>query len=391
MCNGNDACKGCSSVDCGDVKKTKVGAALPDGKTASQRYCCVPKTKGCKDDANAINHDASVDIHVASMCLAKCVNGASSGGRCVCNDGWGGRICDRQTTKTAKRNILISARKNVNPTAAQLKERQEVFKDYAKEILKEKLATAASKKDAVKESRFEVEPKDLSKKTQKMIEGLGKPMLAVAPENKDEDDTCHEGVASDNCVTFDLEDDSSDGTTTIVSVEADNGSWSVLAEGTTILSKQTRVGESSFNMQCWDADANDWGETTLMDVTSGSSKYVCNGKVLLIASQTGLCTSQCGSHGTCSDDGEFYICECDAGWMGDHCDVVDTRSHCFETDCANYGGYKPTAGVCDSSADTCKVSDCCVFATQTEYNTACANHVSSEDYLSARCCDRTLC
>ena len=382
---------GCATIDCGDTKKSKDGAVVPDGKVAGPRYCCVPKTKGCKDDATAINHDASVDIHVVGMCLGKCEHGASSGGRCVCDAGWGGRVCDKETSASAKRNILAGARKNANPTPAQLKERQNVFKEYAKEILKEKMASAASKKDAVKESRFEVEAKDLSEKTQKMIEGLGKPMLAVAPENKDEDDTCHEGAASDNCVTFDLADDSSDGTTTIVSVESDNGSWSVLAEGATILSKQTRVSETVFDMQCWDVATGDWGTVTTIDVATGSSKYGCNGKVLLVASQAGVCTSQCGSHGTCSDDGEFYICECDAGWMGDHCDVVDTRSHCFQTDCTNYGGYKATAGGCDSAADTCKISDCCVFASQTAYNTACSNHVSSADYLSARCCDRSLC
>ena len=276
-----------------------------------------------------------------------------------------------------------------NPTPTQLKIRQNIFKDYAKDILKEKLSTGLAKKDAVKEARFEVEPTDLSPHTQKMLQGLGTPMLVVAPENKDEDDTCHEGATSDNCVTFDLADDAT--TATIVSVEEAIGSWSVLADGATILSKQTRVGAEEYDMQCWDASANDWGAATTLDVSSGASKYMCNGKMLLVASQAGVCTNQCGTHGTCSDDGEFYICECAAGWMGDHCDIVDTRSHCFETDCANYGGYKPTAGACDSSADTCKVSDCCVFATQTAYNTVCDNHASPEDYLSARCCDRTLC
>ena len=243
----------------------------------------------------------------------------------------------------------------------------------------------------MKESRLEVEVKDFSPKTQRMIAGLGKPMIAAAPANHFEDDTCHLGASSDNCVTFDLADDASGDTTTIVTMEDEIGSWSVLADGDMILSKQTRTGEFTYDMQCWDADANEWGEVTALDVTEDSSKYACNGKVLLIASQAGVCTNQCGDNGVCLDDGEFYVCKCNPGWMGEHCELEDTRSHCFETDCRNYGGYKADAGVCDNANGECDEESCCLFSTQTAYNTVCDGHESVSDYLSARCCERTAC
>ena len=190
-------------------------------------------------------------------------------------------------------------------------------------------------------------------------------------------------------MTFDLADDTD--TTTIVTVGDDIGSWSVLAEGDTILSKQTRTGEFTYDMQCWDANAGNWGEVTAVDVTLETSKYACNGKVLLVASQAGVCTNQCGDNGVCSDDGEFYVCTCNPGFMGDHCELQDTRSHCFETNCNNYGGYKAGAGECDSANNECNEASCCVYATQTEFNTACDGHLTADDYLSARCCERTSC
>jgi hypothetical protein len=309
----------------------------------------------------------------------------------VCNAGWGGVTCEREITKTARRNFVASARINKNPTVRDLQVRQQRLKTFAADLLKEKLLTASSKKEAVKEARLEVEKEDFSPKTQRMIEGLGTPMIAAAPPNSEEDDSCHLGADSDNCVTFDLLDDASDDTTTIVTVDDSVGSWSVLAEGDTILSKQTRTGEFTYDMQCWDADALEWSEKTTVDVSADSSKYACNGKVLLVASQAGVCTNQCGDNGVCSDDGEFYICICNPGWTGQHCELVDTRSHCFETDCRNYGGYKAGAGPCDTSNGGCSISNCCVHASQNDFNAACDAHSTADAYVSARCCERTLC
>ena len=378
----------CNGVTCEENKNLNPDAVITPGSDPSSA-CCVAKTRGCKN-ADAVNYDASAGIDDSTQCILSCgENGVAQDGRCVCNSGYGGVKCHRQTSLAAKRKFVKDLRKNALPTTADLKRRQKSIKELAADLLQEKLLSANSIKEAVKESRIEVEAQDFSVKTQRMIQGLGKPMIAAAPRNHFEDDTCHLGASSDNCVTFDLADDTD--TTTIVTVGDDIGSWSVLAEGDTILSKQTRTGEFTYDMQCWDANAENWGEVTAVDVTLESSKYACNGKVLLVASQAAVCTNQCGDNGVCSDDGEFYVCTCNPGWMGDHCELQDTRSHCFETNCNNYGGYKAGAGECDSANNECNEASCCVYATQTEFNTACDGHLTADDYLSARCCERTSC
>ena len=73
------------------------------------------------------------------------------------------------------------------------------------------------------------------------------------------------------------------------------------------------------------------------------------------------------------------------------CDANAPATSCFDVDCNNYGGYKPTAGPCDLANGECTEANCCSFSTQAAFNTECESHSTADAYLSARCCDRTVC
>ena len=94
------------------IPKGKSGRSCAVGKEPHSRFCCIAKTRGCKDP-DALNYDESVDIDVPSSCIAKCgANSVAQNGRCVCNEGWGGATCERQVTLVAKKNFLASVRVN---------------------------------------------------------------------------------------------------------------------------------------------------------------------------------------------------------------------------------------------------------------------------------------
>ena len=163
------------------TQKKNPDAVLPEGNDPSSTFCCVAKTRGCKN-TDAVNYDASADIDDSTQCILSCgENGVAQDGRCVCKSGYGGVKCHRQTSLAAKRKFVKDLRKNSLPTTADLKKRQKSIKELAADLLQEKLLTANSIKEAVKESRIEVEAQDFSVKTQRMIQGLGKPMIAATP------------------------------------------------------------------------------------------------------------------------------------------------------------------------------------------------------------------
>ena len=180
----------------------------------------------------------------------------------------------------------------------------------------------------------------------------------------------------------DLSDDADE--ITILSTDPEPGSWSVLSSGGAITSKQTRVSEFEYEMQCWD---NGWGEKETLDVSDGAQLYACNGNVIMIASQSGICTPTTCNNGNCTIDGTSYTCSCEAGWSGDHCDEVATNSQCYEFDCSNYGGHK-TLEHCGGS---CSASVCCNYATKAEFNAVCDGLSSAADYVTNKCCHRDIC
>jgi len=87
---------------------------------------------------------------------------------------------------------------------------------------------------------------------------------------------------------------------------------------------------------------------------------------------------------TCLMGGDIQVVsDCMASSLSD--------SHCFETNCRNYGGYKNGAGACYSLNGGCTEPICCMFSSATEFNSLCNSYDSVDDYLTARCCDRIPC
>ena len=269
------------------------------------------------------------------------------------------------------------------PSRQDLLERQKTIKSFARDTLKQKIKQGKSVKAAIRETRVAIEPSDLPQRSQMIVQLLNKaPVVAVAPANRYEEDTCAQGADTAGCSMVDLSDDADE--ITILSTDPEPGSWSVLSSGGAITSKQTRVSEFEYEMQCWD---NGWGEKETLDVTDGAQLYECNGNVIMIASQSGICTPNTCNNGNCTIDGTSYTCSCEAGWSGDHCDEVATNSQCYEFDCSNYGGHKTL----EHCGDSCSASVCCNYATKAAFDAVCDGLTSAADYVNNKCCHRDIC
>ena len=137
-------------------------------------------------------------------------------------------------------------------------------------------------------------------------------------------------------------------------------------------------------MQCWD---NGWGAKETVDVSDGAKLYECNGNVIMVASQSGICTPNTCNNGNCTVDGSSYVCSCEAGWSGDHCDQASALGQCHEFDCSNYGGHKSLA----DCGGTCSASICCNHATKAAFDAVCDALTTSADYVTNKCCHRDIC
>jgi hypothetical protein len=348
-----------------------VCTACPAGKSkpAGDR----PGTNSECWDAGSCGGVLCVDSNTES-----CTNDA-----CVCKTGFGGSACDKDITVAGLQKMLEDSRKKALPSRNDLIQRQKAIKDFARDTLKQKIKQGKSVKDAIKETKVAIEPSDLPQRSQMIVQLLNKaPVVAVAPANRYEEDTCAQGADTAGCSMVDLSDDADE--ITILSTDPEPGSWSVLSSGGAITSKQTRVSEFEYEMQCWD---NGWGEKETLDVSDGAQLYACNGNVIMIASQSGICTPTTCNNGNCTIDGTSYTCSCEAGWSGDHCDEVATNSQCYEFDCSNYGGHK-TLEHCGGS---CSASVCCNYATKAEFNAVCDGLSSAADYVTNKCCHRDIC
>ena len=114
--------------------------------------------------------------------------------KCACKEYFGGPDCSLDRSAAGRENVLKESRKKAVPTREDLKLRQKNIKDLAREILLEELAKDQSTKEAVKNSKIEVEIQDIQKEAQIVVAKMAKtPVIAVAPENKDVADTCDQG------------------------------------------------------------------------------------------------------------------------------------------------------------------------------------------------------
>lgn len=308
---------------------------------------------------------------------------ACTSGVCECKAGFGGASCEKDVTAVGLQAMLSESRKKALPTEQDLITRQNTIKTFVRDTLKQKIKEGKTVKQAILETKVPVEPADLPQKAQAIIQQLAKPpVVAVAPANKDEEDTCAQGANSAGCGMVDVNSGADE--IVILSTDPEPGSWSVLTSSGDIVSKQTRVSQFVYEMQCWD---NGWGVKETVDTSDGAQMYVCNGNVVMIGSQAGICTDTTCNDGTCIVDGDSYSCQCDAGFSGDHCETEGVQTKCFDFDCSNYGGHK-SFDACDGA---CSAAVCCNYDTKSAFNTVCDGLQSAADYVSNKCCHRDIC
>ena len=300
--------------------------------------------------------------------------------RCVCNNNFGGQDCSKDRSPYARRQELVKARKKAVPTREELKVRQNVVKALAKDILKEEMAKGLTVQEAIQKSKVEVEVQDLQKDAQVLVARTAKtPVIAVGPENKDEEDTCSQGAG---CASLDLAAEGDK--VTFLETAEDPGSWTALANGGDIVTKQTRVSESVYDMECWNGTA--WADKQRVDVSSAGKLYECNDHVIFVSSQAALCTpTTCQNGGSCTVDGTQTACSCPTGFTGEFCETAATFGHCHQIDCSDFGGHK--AAECTD----CTVANCCNYASRSLFDAHCDTLTATKDYVDAKCCHRTYC
>jgi len=100
-----------------------------------------------------------------------------------------------------------------------------------------------------------------------------------------------------------------------------------VCNGSVIISKQEWTSEESYRMECWDADANEFGKTQ-ENMTVGD-EYKCNGYNVWVGSQgvTNGCDT-CDDNASCDSSTDPVTCTCDAPFTGNgtHCDADQCSS-----------------------------------------------------------------
>jgi len=231
-------------------------------------------------------------------------------------------------------------------------------------------------------------------KRQRVLTSGKKTLLAAAPMLGDDDCAIY-GAHSRNCASFNYK-----GVEGIVFLQTPKGFWSVVVKSDTLVSKQTSINNTLFEMQCW--DDNDWGPKV---IRNRDDLVLCNGFVILIGSQAPICQGTviepngnvipgtCGLHGACQIDGISYVCECSPGFTGEFCEQVYIQpSHCHEVDCNNYGGHNSSVGLVPTpmlEADL--VPYCCQYDSRADFDAVCDAETEAQAYANLGCCARTFC
>ena len=231
-------------------------------------------------------------------------------------------------------------------------------------------------------------------KRQQIAVGDTKTLLAAAPMLGD-DDCVANGPLSRHCSSFNYR-----GIDDIVFLQTPKGFWSVVVKAETLVSKQTSINNTDFEMQCWVGSG--WGPK----VTRYRDDLVmCNGFVLLMGSQAPICQATvteptghilpgtCGLHGQCAIDGLSYTCVCSPGFTGEFCEEVYVQpAHCHEVDCNNYGGHNVSVGIVPTPMlQSDLVPYCCNYDTRAEFDAVCDAETQAQAYANLGCCSRTFC
>jgi len=346
-----------AAIDATSTMCTKHGRAnAPDLSATCAKYpckikeCCVASTRGCNTGTHC--NVGTFDIHDESKCFACHSRATCTAKKCVCPSGYGGVKCDIQLSTGAKQDKIKNIRSSfAGSTDNDKKQRQEAYKLFVQDIVRAKINAGASVKDTIMNNMLTIAKSDLPTSTAAIITKT--PRVAAVPDNSDQDDDCHLGASATNCGMVDLKDDRDNNQQTIVSVGDDVGSWAVVVDGGSTVSKQIRTSATTYDMQCWDNEEDDWGATE--EFTAGSV-FQCNNKAIFIGSQIGICDeTTCQNGGTCAASGNTFTCICPIVWSGQLCDVP------------NAGGNNGTSATCSDAFDN---ADKVAFQ---NLNCACAN------------------
>lgn len=333
---------------------------------------CALGTRPAGDDASGDDTQCEVGPCGGLTCVrGTCVNNV-----CDCPVGFSGMTCSKDMTASGQLQFLESKRKSL-PSKDDIKRVQRDVKSFIKDTLKKALLTK-SVKEAVRETKMVIEERDLTDRAKLAVLQVKKqPVIALSTENKDSQDDC---LQSD-CAHVDIKD--SPDQIVFLNTQEEAGSWSVLSSGRSLLTKQTRVSENVYDMQCWN---NSWSEKVRFDISEGSDFYECNDHVILIGSQAAVCTDEtCQNGGTCAQDGLSFVCDCPTGYGGEFCENEVTVGNCYDLDCSDFGGHKT------EQCTECTEANCCNYATRDLFNAHCDTLTSTVDYVDAKCCHRTYC
>ena len=281
--------------------------------------CCTVPTKGCNTGSHC--NVGTFDVHDESKCFTCDASATCTDKKCVCPSGFGGVKCDVSLNTQTKINEIRSTHSGNSDNVK--KQRQNAYKAFVEDIVRAKVAAGASLRDTLRGNMLTISKSDLPSSTAAVIKKT--PRVAAVPNNADQDDDCHLGASAANCGMIDLKDDRDTNHQTIVRVGDDVGSWSVLVDGATIVSKQTRTGTDAYDMQCWDSTEGDWEAAEQM--TTGQV-FVCNRRAIYIGSQIGICDeTTCHNGGTCTSSGNTFTCICPILWSGQICTEPNTSGN----------------------------------------------------------------
>ena len=385
ICRQNQHASGGACVAC------PAGKTNAAGDSVSSDTACDPTL--CQENHHVVNHacqpcalgtrpagdDASGDdtqCEVGPCGGYTCVRGTCVNDVCDCPVGYGGMTCSKDMTASGQLQFLESRRRSI-PSKQDIKNIQKDIKSFIKDTLKKALLTK-SVKEAVKETKMAIEERDLSDRAKLAVIQLNKqPVIALSTENKDTQDDC---LQSD-CAHVDIKDKPDE--LIFLNTQEEAGSWSVLSSGGNLLSKQTRVSENVYDMQCWN---NSWTDKVQFDISEGSDFFECNDHIILIGSQAAVCTDEtCQNGGTCAQDGLSFVCDCPIGFGGEFCEDEVSVGNCYDLDCSDFGGHKTE--LCTE----CTEANCCNYATRDLFNAHCDTLTSTADYVNAKCCHRNYC
>ena len=356
---------------------------------------------------------------------------------CKCKEGWQGR---RWELKEAEKAQRVSDARSLIRTIVEGEEKDKEIERFLKSVqdMQESLVAQKAKekkeaaieaaaqavaqgktqeeanvdiakatKAAIDEEKQPISKDELPQKTKAIVESLQviasteeaviiEPVIAVAPPNNEEEDTCDQGFGP-GCPIMAIADEAEvvDGKQelTILETAAEKDSWAVMAQNPDapeLLTKQTRLeaGAKKYKMECWDGE--EWGNPTTFDIgADGASTYFCKLNVVLVGSMAGLCNQNtCKNGGTCSASGASFTCVCPAGFTGPLCEEVVLTTHCSDFDCSNAGGHRTFATYADGQCGALCSETVCCLSTKAAFSTACSAITDAKLYVETGCCDK---